>query len=184
MAIPSSDSVSSFSTAGSSQFLDARSNFTDADAKFEDAGSNLSDAASKRLSGLVNSNSIKAANINEELQTETKDPKETVEKKEVFNDNPDDNESKSEGIKTKQPQQVEQPSAAFVSKEEKIRKLKEQKSTRGYQRSEGQCHEYFFQCNILQILDLPELKSWPSCLCIMCCNSCLSSGTTAAKTAA
>lgn len=175
MVIPTSDSVSTLSTVGSSQYVDARSRITGSDSKYTDAGSKFSDTASKAESKILTDNT----GIEKKESTETFKDKE--EENKVFNSG-NALDSKDE-IKTKQPQQVKGPTA-FVSKEEKIRRIKQQDPKPGYQRENGECYEYICHCNLLDLLDIPNWKSLFCCFCNLCCNSCLNSGTTAVKNVA
>lgn len=175
MVIPSSDSISTLSTIGSSQYVDARSRITGLDSKYTDAGSKFSDAESKAESKILADN----IGIEKKEGTETFQDKEN-EKKVFISGNA--LETKDD-IKTKQPQKVKEPTA-FVSKEEKIRRIKEQNPKPGYQREKGECYEYICHCNLLDLLDIPNWKSLFCCFCNLCCNSCLNSSTTAVKNVA
>lgn len=172
MVIPTSDSVSTMSTTGSSQFVDARSRITGPESKYTDADSKFSDANSKADSKII------ADNIRIEKKEEKKTFEDEKNEKKVFSSG-NTLETKEE-IKTEQPQKVKEPKA-FVSREEKIRRIKEQEAKSGYQRETGECHDYIFNCNLLDLLDLPNWKSLFCCCCTLCCNSCVSSGTTTVK---
>ncbi|GAV27020.1 hypothetical protein PMKS-000481 [Pichia membranifaciens] len=154
MAVSRSDSVSSFSTAGSSQFVDANSRFTDAESKMQ----NQPTDSQPHKDDKANVQSIA-------------DPEKEQ-----------DTDGKTE-VKTKEPEQVKEPKA-YVSKQEKIRQIREQNPQKGYQRDEGECHEYVFSNNMLDVLDLPNWKGLCGSLGVMCCNSCCSSGTSSVQKAA
>lgn len=152
MVIQRSDTISTISTTGSSQFTDARSTFTDAHSQ-------------------VNLQNSKEDLINQNDEKNNEKPEDTK-----SSDNEID-------VKTKQPESVKPPKA-YVSKDDKIRAIQQQKKENGYQKENGDCHEYICSNNIIDVLDLPNWKFWVCGLCTMCCNTCVSSSTTAVKTTA
>lgn len=157
MAVSRFDSVSSFSTAGSSQFVDANS-------KFADAESEMQKQPTDSLSHTEDQTKVQSI-ADPEKEQDTDAVAEQAE------------------VKTKQPEPVKEPKA-YVSKQEKIRQLREQNPQKGYQREEGECHEYVCSNNILDVLDLPNWKGLCGSLGVMCCNSCCSSGTSSVQKAA
>lgn len=171
MVVPRSDSVSSFSTAGSSQFVDAQSKFTDAEPE-----SGMQDQLTNSQVGNTIEDGIKVqntANLGEE-KGEINNIEKGVESKVANEEN---------AIKTKQPAPVKEP-RAFVSKEEKIRELREQNAEKGYHREESECHEYICSNNMLEVLDLPNWKGLLGSICVMCCNSCFTTSTSSVQKAA
>lgn len=164
MSITRSNSMSTFSTTGSSDFIDARSRMTDAHSTFTDAKSDSEEPH------------IAEKGEDQGDTTNTTEEQMTVKTEIVQND---ETEKTDEDIKTQQPPTVKEPKA-YISKDEKIRQYQEKKQQEkaGYQRKESQCHEYIFSNNMLAVLDLPSIKSLLSGCCLVCCNSGLSSGTT------
>lgn len=154
MSVPASSSVSSIKTSASTQFTDAHSKFEDASASPPLENSKTSDAMIE----------------NESLKNSQETTGNIIEKAEEAE------------IKTEQPTQVKEPKA-FLSKEEKIKQLQEQKQNRGYQRKQGEsdCGAYFCSNNLIEVLDLPDLHSIFCCCCLAFCNSTVSNGTSAAK---
>lgn len=154
MSVPASSSVPSIKTTTSTQF-------TDANSKFEDASATPPPENNKTSNPVIQNES------REDSQESTEDIVGKTDEIEV---------------KTEQPTQVKEPKA-FLSKEEKIKQLQEQKKNKGYQRQSGEsdCGSYFCSNNLLEVLDLPDLHSLLCCCCLACCNSTVGSGTAAAK---
>jgi hypothetical protein len=178
MVMSHSDSVSTFSSVGSSQFVDARSTFTNARSfpEFEDAkDTDIVSHQEKDQSPLT------------DTEMTTKNEINSSETEEINNIQIDGNGKESSNsdleVKTEQPKPVAPPKA-FVSKDEKIRQLQKEKEERSYQRQESHCHEYICSNNIIEVLDLPGWKFWVCGLCTLCCNSCFSSSTSAIRTTA
>ena len=170
MSVARSNSISSFSTTGSSQFQDARSEFTNA------GGSVYTDARELKTSTSniknIPTNSKQATPELEEVKLESGDG-DSDDKKEV---------TITEDIKTEQPKDKEPPKA-YVTREEKIKAAQANRATQS-QRDKSECHEYFCSNNMYDVLDLPAINTLFCGLCMVCCNSCFSAGTTTVKTQA
>lgn len=174
-------STVSTTTTGSTMFTDARSAFTDAASH----QGTINDNADATNSQNINNKSDEKS-VNEVITTDGSQPGLNGVEVDVKTKEQDANlEPKDDSnIKTEQPQAVKEPK--FVSREEKIRQIREQRRTNtNPDTEESECHEYFCSNNLIDILDLPGWRFWVCGLCTVCCNSLESSGrTTAVKTAA
>lgn len=170
----SSLSTTSTNTTGSTMFTDARS-------QFEDAFSNTDNMHNKvkiednSLEDKDNvSDESKTGNLRADTRVQMKSSDDTI-----FGQKNEENinlRSKNNApIRTEEPSIVEEPK--FVSREEKIRQIREQRQTSSTpNEEESDCHAYLFSNNLIDILDLPGWKFWVCGLCTVCCNSLESSG--------
>lgn len=173
MAINRSDSVSSFSTAGSSMFTDAQS-------RFVDAVSNDMSSTEKQVEKQVVKPDIQqpqeeiegvASNSEVAGQQGTEDKQLEATEGEIGDG--------TAPVRTEQPSEVKPPTTR-LTKEEKIKRLVEERK-QTLPEKESDCHQYFFSNNLISVLDLPSITDVCCNLFSVCCNSTVSAGTNTAK---